>query len=618
MLAERLEHKAVVPHWDVRVTAARGLVDAGMMDIDDVGAVTAIMRQDGVDQYGERTNLVWGQEHGRRYTSITTRLHETQEDEFVRLAKAANADISAAINEEQLRRKVAESGLRFDGAHGKAQRAAIERLGTGGRFELVVAAAGAGKSAALTPLVAAWQEEGRRVYGASLAWRQADDMVHAGIDRRNVKAFSVLIEAARDGNLTLDRKSVVAVDEWGLLGTRQALELLRLQARRGFKVVALGDDKQCQAIEAGAIIDLSRRALGAERVPVILTTLRQQTERERQIVGLFREGRAAEALTMKRADGTAEMVPGGYEGVVKRVANLYAERLIATGEPPAISVPTNSDTHRLGVAVRIKRRELEMLGADLRVMRATDGENDYALRLAKGDQVRLFSSTGANFGEGRGGVIGRNGSVLEVLGSNDYGITLRAKTGKVGTVRWRDLRQKHGRVLLAYGYATTVHTAQGSTVKEHIFAMPAGSNAIDGLSGYSANTRHRHVGYIVTNETAEQIDVRRRRPLNDIHAVTAEDKWANVARAMSFQPQPDSATALRERAHTFRRGSVRALHNAAALDPMRQNSREQASAGLVRRKRHRLTLQQMHTAIRRAVERLSAYIPGRAQRARLR
>ena len=66
---------------------------------------------------------------------------------------------------------------------------------------------------------------------------------------------------------------------------------------------APGDDKaQCESVQAGAIIELSRRALGAEQVPQILTTVRQQTERQRQIVGLFREGRAAEALTMKRAD----------------------------------------------------------------------------------------------------------------------------------------------------------------------------------------------------------------------------------------------------------------------------------------------------------------------------
>ena len=607
----------MVTHWDVRVAAARGLVDAGMAAIADVGAVTALMRQEGVAQYGERTALVWGAEPGRRYTSVTTALHETQEEEFIRLARAANADRGAPIADALLHRKIAESGLTFGGTHGTALRAAVDRLGQGGRFELLIAAAGAGKSAALTPLVAAWQEMGCRVYGASLAWRQADDMVTAGIDQRDLKAFSVFIDAVRDGSLRLNHDAVVAVDEWGLLGTRQALELLRLQERHGFKVVALGDDKQCQAIEAGAIIDLSRRALGAERVPVIPTTLRQRTERERQIVGLFRDGRAAEALGMKRADGTAEMVPGGYDGVAARVAQLYRERLVATGEAPAISAPTNTDAHRIAEGVRAERRALGMLGPDLRVVRATDGERDYALRLARGDQVRLFSSTGARFGDGKGGTIGRNGSVLEVIDADEHGITLRARTGKVGTVRWGDVRQQHGRMQLAYGYAMTIHTAQGSTAREHIFALPAGSQAVDGLSGYTANTRHRHAGYIVTNEAAEQIVVRKRRPLNDLRPVTADDKWANVARALSFQPEPDSATALRERAQQFRRGAVRGFQRSLPADPLRQASRQHEAVGprVVERKRQRLTLDRVRTAMREAVQTISRRVLGRTPRA---
>lgn len=619
-LAERLAHRSVVPHWDVRVTAARGLVDAGITAIIDVNSVTALMRQNGVEQYGERTALVWGIEAGRRYTSVTTALHESQEDEFIGLAKAANADTSAATDARLLHRKISDAGLTFEGRHGAAQRAAIERLGMGGRFELLVAAAGAGKTAALKPLVAAWRDEGRRVYGASLAWRQADDLALAGIDRRNVKAFSVLIDALRDGDLRLDRDSVVAVDEWGLLGTRQALELLRLRERHGFKIVALGDDKQCQSIEAGAIIDLSRRALGAEQVPLILTTLRQQSERERRIVGLFREGRAAEALTLKRSDGTAEMVPGGYDGVVTRVALLYRDRLMATDEAPAISAPTNSDAHRIGEAVRDVRREMGTLGSDLRVVKATDGDRDYVLRLAKGDHVRLFSSTGANYGEGRGGTIGRNGSVLEVLDANEQGITLRAKTGKIGTVRWSDMRQKNGRLQLAYGYAMTIHTAQGSTTSEHIFAMPSGSKSIDGLSGYSANTRHRHVSYIVTNESAEQIEVRKRRPLNDMRPITVEDRWANVARAMSFQPEKDTATALRERAHSFRRGAVRSFHASLPPDPFQQATRMQASAAseLLSRKRHRQALRDFGATMRRAIVRISQHVTTRVEHARLR
>ena len=59
--------------------------------------------------------------------------------------------------------------------------------------------------------------------------------------------------------------------------------------------------------------------------------------------------------------------------------------LVATGEAPAISAPTNTDAHRIAEGVRAERRALGMLGPDLRVVRATGSERDYALRLARGD-----------------------------------------------------------------------------------------------------------------------------------------------------------------------------------------------------------------------------------------
>jgi hypothetical protein len=563
-LAGQLEHRSVLQHFVARVAAFRGLVEWGCEGRSDADAVTALMRQEGVLQYGERTALKWGQEAGRRYLSVTTTLHETQEAEFVALAKAAAADRTGAIPAPLLARHLAASGLDFADTHGQAQRTAIERLGTGGRFGVVIAAAGAGKTTALKPLVTAWKEQGRTVYGTSLASRQSDDLVNAGISQRNLRAVGPLIDAIRADPhepspyppMRLDRNSVLAVDELGLLGTRQGLELMRLQAQHGFTIVALGDPKQCASIEAGDIIDLSRRALGAEQVPEILTTRRQKTDREKAIVGLLRVGRAAEALTMKRADGTAELVVGGHQGVVARTAKLYVERLEATGQAPSISAPTNLEAHRISEAVRLERRRLGQLGPDLRQVRAIDADGrQYGMALAVGDRVRLFKSTRA---ADRGGSIGRNGSVLEVTGIDDQGVTLRKADGRVGTVAWKTLTdQPSRRLLLAYGDATTIHAAQGLTSPEHILALPSGSRTIDGAKGYSGLTRHEQVSFILTNDAAEHEAVRASRPLNDAHGITLDDKWSAVARALAYQPERDTATALRERLGRLQQGAVR-------------------------------------------------------------
>ena len=563
-LEGRLEQKAVITHHDLRVAAFQGLIHAGNAGgIADADAVTRIMREEGVKQYGEQTALLWGQEADKRHVSVTTELHEAQETEFISLARVAAEDRSGAIPARLLADKIAASGLDFTDAHGKAQRAAIERIGTGGRFGIIIGAAGMGKTTALKPLVAAWQDQGRAVYGASLAWRQADALIEAGIPKHGLKAFSVLIDGLKDGSIRMPARSVVAVDELALLGTRQGLELLRLSEKHPFQVVALADDKQLVSIEAGAIVDLCRSALGADQIPEILTTKRQQSERERDSVALLREGRAAEYLAMKRADGTAEMVPGRADDVIARTAQLYGERLLAAGEAPSIAAPTNADAHRIGQAVRLERRRLGQLGRDVQIAKATDGEREYSLALARGDRVRLFKSVGADYGNGKGGPIGRNGSVLDVIDVADTGITLRASTGQAGHVSWEKLEDpKSGRLLLGYGDCQTIYTAQGSTASEHITALPNGSKEIGAGAGYSTGTRHRQASYLLTNAMSEYIEIKATRPRNDVRPVTDADRWANVAEHLANREKKELASTLRTRTGGLRRGTVQYFHHA--------------------------------------------------------
>ena len=570
-LEEKLEHQAVLKSWDVRVAALRGLIKHGAPgDLDDVAAVTKLMREEGVRQYGEMTPLRWGQEPGARHAIISTRLHHDQEQEFILLAKAAARDKTAALTPQAIDRAAERSGLDFASDHGKTQLQAIHRLGEGGRFGVVIGTAGAGKSAMLKVLTDAWGQEGRNVYGASLAWRQADAMVDGGIKQANVRAFSELIKDVGAERIKLGRADVVAVDELGQLGTRQGLELLRLQARDGFQVVALGDDRQCQSVEAGAIIGLSRRALGAEQIPEIATTTRQKTAREREIVGLFREGRTGEALEMKRSDGTAEMVPGGRDGVIQRSAKLYIERFQATGRAPSVAAPTHLDAHNVSDAIRAERRKIGLVGPDIRVVKATDKERQYNLALAAGDRVRLFQSTPMTFSNGRGGRIGRNGTTVEVVGVDDAGVRMKSlKNDRVGHVKWKDLRDRDtGLVLLARGDCVTIHSDQGRTAPEHILVLPGGSQTVSGGTAYSGSTRHTERSYLLVNEVAERAEIRNNRPVNDPRDITPDDKWANTARHFLPQQGKDMAISMSERVRSLREGTVRSLQ--AVLSPAEQ------------------------------------------------
>ena len=222
--------------------------------------------------------------------------------------------------------------------------------------------------------------------------------------------------------------------------------------------------------------------------------------------------------------------------------------------------------------------------------------------IAKGDRVRLFQSTGADFG-GKRGNIGRNGSSSGGCRRRPRRHYPQIEVGK----------SRHGRMAgpasegsgrLAYGDAMTIDTAQGSTSREHILALPSGSRAIDGKMGYSGGTRHRQVSYLLTNDAAEREDVRKRRPLNDTRDITVNDRWANVARTLAYQPEKDTAVALFDRVDRLRRGSVREFQR--AMPDVHRAAQPEISPAqqVVERRTLDIALEHARIMVHQAVERM--------------
>jgi TrwC relaxase/AAA domain len=582
LLDRDLQHRAVTDASVARAAAARGLIASGVESAAEIDDVVRTFVRRGVRQDGQAVGLVWGQTadaQGRERVKLTTTLHVERETEFLALAREAAADRSSALGSGSIAAAVGRSGRDFsETAHGRAQRDLIDRLGQGGRLAVAIGVAGSGKSTVLAPLVDAWQREGRRVYGAALAWRQSDDLAGAGIAEADRAAFSVYLARVAKGHLRLDRNSVVVVDELGLLGTRQALALLQVQAASGCQVVAVGDPKQCQAIEAGPVIELLRRAVGAEAVPELLTTVRQQSARERETSLLFREGQAAEALALKRADGTAQLVPGGYREAVAHVASLWAARRAANAHDPdytlTVSAPSNADARAIGAAIREHRRAAGEVKPDQVVVDACDQSGvAFALSLAVGDRVRLFARTNAAYPDHSRGIIGNNGSVLEVRAIDAAGVTLRNAQGREGLVAWDTLRDRtSGRIRLSYGDVLTIDATQGLTSTEHTQAMPAGTQAVTAYKAYTAASRHRRASYLVTSDGAERREIAARRPLGDPRPIREADVWTNMGRNLARQPEMPAALDLLERAHGVQRSTARALQ--AGLQPAERREAE--------------------------------------------
>lgn len=570
-LTKQFKRRAVIDGADVRVTAAKGLIASGIERSEEVGHLTQIFRIRGVIQNGTPTRLIWGNVHdlkGREKVAVTTALHEQEESTLIERARQLGSDRSSALTPEKIDTATrAFPDIDFTSDHGRAQRRIIDHLGLGGRLTVAVGVAGSGKSTLLKPLVRAWQDDGRVVHGIALAWRQSDELADAGIAPENTRAVESLLRGLARGRLSLGPQDVIVIDEIGLLGTRQLNEVLAAQERQGFQLVAIGDPKQMQAVEAGPVIDLLQRALGPTAIPELGSSVRQKTAEEREIVLMFRNGQTEEAIARKAANGTLLVIPGGYEEAVKATVSLWEQRRSANSERERFSItlsaPTNYDAHNISLAIRERRRTLGELGEDLTTVRASDAGGEDArifnLSLAIGDRVRLFHRTNATFISKASivGNIGRNGSVLEVRDITDDGLVLRSASGRDGFVPWHNLRDPDSdHILLDYGEVLTTNTAQGSTVAEHIHALPAGSHLVSAFGAYTSGSRHRELNFIVTSDGAERAEVAARRPLGDRREVVFEDVLANIVRNFSRQPIKESSLALIERARDLRRGSV--------------------------------------------------------------
>lgn len=568
LLAHQFDRRAVLDGADARVAAARGLIAAGVESADEVSLITRAFRERGIRRRNEGAALIWGTvkgTQGRDRIAITTTLDVREERELVAIARAGSRDRSSALTPAQINAAVAcFPEIDFTNAHGRAQRKIINQLGGGGRISIAIGVAGAGKSTLLKPLVRAWQEDGRNVYGVALAWRQSDELTEAGIKVRNTRAVASFLRVAEIGKLDLSRRSVVIIDEIGLLGTRQLNDMLAVQKRSGFQLVVLGDPKQMQSVEAGPVIELLRRAFGKNAVPELGSSVRQKDETERETTLMFRNGQTAEAIRRKDEDGTLRIVPGGYREAIEYVAALWEKRRRANHNRPgyhiSVSAPTNAEAHDISLAIRARRQVMGKVSADMISVRATDGEGErsYSLALAEGDRVRLFRRTNAKFLDTNTvGNIGRNGTVLEVVAIGDHGMVLRNAAGKEGEVAWSSLSDgRDGRIQLAYGDALTTHIAQGSTVTEHIHAVPGGSKLVSAFGAYTSGSRHRERSFIIISEGGEQAEIAARRSLGDRREIVRRDVLANISRNFSRQPVKESALDLLDRAAALRRGTI--------------------------------------------------------------
>jgi AAA domain-containing protein/relaxase-like protein/DNA relaxase TraI-like protein/RNA helicase len=358
------------------------------------------------------------------------------------------------------------------------QRAAVYHATTEADFAQIVGHAGTGKTSVARAIAEIYREQGYEVRGAALAGKAAEGLEReAGIPSRTLASFERAWAERRDW---LDSRTVLVVDEAGMVDSRQLGRVLHEADRGRAKVVLLGDPEQLKAIGAG---DAYRGLL--ERHPYArLETIRRQAEPwQRTASEHLAAGRTTSALDAYDAAGRLHWTDSRDGARAQLVARYLEDRRSNPEASQLIVAYRNGDARQLNEAVRAERRAAGELGPGVRA-----GSAEYAA----GDRIVFLKNDHAgrdvvNLDSGVRPAGVKNGTLGTVEQAESQRFVVRLDDGR----RVAFDPERYGSI--AHGYAVTLHKSQGATVdRVYTLADPY----MDRNATYVALTRHREAVHL--------------------------------------------------------------------------------------------------------------------------
>lgn len=350
------------------------------------------------------------------------------------------------------------------------QRAAYEHIVESNGIACVIGYAGTGKSYMLGVARETWEAYGFKVQGATLSGIAAENL-ESGSNITSNTVANRLWHWER-GNERLTNKDILVIDEAGMLGSRQMAAILNEVTQARAKVVLVLDPEQLQAIEAGA----AGRAIAQDVGYVMLTDIRRQIEPwQKDATKDFAENRTKEGLLAYEEHYNIHAFETRASAIASMVEQWDETRSQSPEKSQIMLAYTRDEVKGLNDYARSLCRKHGELGED-HGFKTTRGIRDFAT----GDRVYFLRNENHTLHVKNGTL----GTIQELDGRN-FMIKLDRENSKgQDTVKFNfnDYRD------LEYGYAATIHKAQGITVdRTYVLA----SKYFDRHTTYVAMSRHR-------------------------------------------------------------------------------------------------------------------------------
>jgi len=478
---EIMETEAVFTEETLRVATLTKLV--GKAHPDRILEFTELYKQ---------RNLIQGEknEKGVMRQYFTTREMLAMESEMIRLAdRREGKHILKEVAIDKRLRAEQVTALKYVTSDENA-------------VSVIEGTAGAGKTFVARAIAEQFVKNGYSVVGLAGGWKQAINLQQeAGLE--DGRAITGWLNGVRKGTIKLDAKTLILLDEAGMVGAQQMRDVLKVAEEAGAKVILLGDTLQQKSVAAGdalrCITKYLQTAQGVGSVRLNEIT-RQERELDRKIVhALFLggfdlvDGKKVEkpngtrwALDAMRLDGRIIMEKDAEATHARMISDWI--RMKAEHKAWAEANLHNPDEKIRKSAERVLdsvHGEIITIAADNKSVKALN-ELAHAARLAAGElsdeclSIPTLDTTQDNpmqtihVGETvairktveKNGKKVSNREMALVTGIVGDRLILLTESGSIVDMdttskEWMD---EDGKVQLTYGYSITANSSQGISI----------------------------------------------------------------------------------------------------------------------------------------------------------
>lgn len=424
----------------------------------------------------------------------TTRTVVEREQRIVERARAMSGrELGSEILDKSLiDRALKQYSERLDKPMTKQQAAAARHILEGGQLVVMVGAAGTGKSFSLKVVKEILEESNYNVIGASPTGKASQGLQTSAEIERCSTLDRLLIDL-ENGRIKLDSRSVVIVDEAGMLGSEKFERIQLAVEKAGARLTLVGDDKQAPPIDQGRPFALIKEAIGAAEITEVM---RQRDAWQKEASNDFREGHALKALQAYQEHGMVHHAQTWDTLKNKVLGDWFNDRMREPEKTRMIWAGRNEEVRELNKLARealVGAGELDPRKQVLTVLKDRDGVESEKY-LAPGDRV-FFLKNDTQLGVFNGN-IGTVESAKHLKKEQDTLITVKLDEG--AQVSFRLSEYQH----LDYAYAGTIHKGQGDTVDKSYGVVSTMTNK---ELSYVLATRHREEChfYIATESVSD-------------------------------------------------------------------------------------------------------------------